>query len=88
MKFSFGNFPVNESIEFISGDSLCSITSYSMDDVLELFIRVAVLELFIDVSHIIKVKFTFAMSVQKGKVISSSILRKRRSLNFIDILRL
>ena len=88
MKFSLLNFSVNESIELVSADGFGSVSSDGVDDVLELFIRISILELLIDISHIIEVKFALALGVQKSEVVSSSFLRERRSLYLTYLLRL
>ena len=80
MEFSLLDLPVNESVESISRDSCSTIASNCVDDVLELFLGVAILELVVDVLHVIEIKLTFSLGIQEGEVGSSSFLIERVAL--------
>ena len=78
--FSLGHFPFDEAVEFVCSDGVGSISTNGVDDVNELFFGVTVFELFVDVLHIVEIKFSFSFSVEEGEVGSSSFFGEGVSL--------
>ena len=72
MKLSLLDLSVNEPIEPIRRDCCRTIPTNSMNNVLELLLCVAVLELIIDVLHVVEVQFAFSLAIQEGEIGSSS----------------
>ncbi len=58
------NFSLDEFVEFLPWDGLNSVTSNRVDDFNKLIIRISVFELFINVSQIVEIKFSFSLDVQ------------------------
>ena len=74
------DFAVDELVEAVCGDGLCAVAPHGVDDVLELLVGVAVLELVVDVPHVVEVEFALALGVQQGEVVSASLFREGGAL--------
>lgn len=68
------DFLVNDSVVSVNGDGLSSETTHSLNQLLEVIVCVAILELVVEVSHVVNIQFTLALGVQEGEVGSSSFL--------------
>lgn len=74
----------NETVELVPSDSLSTITADRVDNFDELVVIVAVLQLLVDVSQIVKVKFSLGLHVQQSEVLSATLLAEGVTLNHIE----
>lgn len=74
---------MDELIKLFPCDGLSSVASDGVDYLNKLVIIVAILKLFINVSEIVEIQFSFTLDVQEGEVGSSSFLVEGAALNQI-----
>lgn len=72
---------LDELVELLPADRLSAEATNGVDDFDELFLAVAVLELFVDVAEVVEVELALALHVQKGEVGPSALFRKGAALS-------
>ena len=82
---SLADLLLDESVESVGADGLCTVASNGVDQVLELFVRIVVAQLFADISHVVHVELALALHVDQGESSSSTFLAEGVSLNHIFV---
>lgn len=73
---------LDELVELLPRDGLSPKSSNRVDDLYQLLISVAVLQLFADVAQVVEVQLALAFNIQQGEVSSSSLFRERTALGY------
>ncbi len=79
-QFSAINLPLDELVELLPTDGLIAISTDRVDELNQLLLSVAVLELVTDVLQVAEGQLTLALNVQKGEVGTSSLFVEGASL--------
>ena len=75
------HLPLDELVEFVPTDSLCTVAADGVDDFDKLVIVVAILELLIDVAEVVEVELALGLNVKESEVGASAFFAEGAALN-------
>jgi hypothetical protein len=79
--FSLGDFSLDVRVELLEADGLVVVATHSVNDVQELSLRVAVVQLVINFLHVFEVDLSLSLIVDEVEGVSAALFREGISLN-------
>lgn len=81
-RFSLGNFSLDMLVELLKANGLVIVATHSVNNVQKFKLTVAVVQLVVDLLHVLEVNFSLSLVVNEVESLSATLVREGVSLNY------